>query len=302
MLALASIYLIWGGSFAVTRIGVRELPPFLFGGLRFTVAGLLLLAIAYALGNRPRFDRVELRHLFWVALGSVVISNGANVWSMQWMASNHSALLNATAALWIAVLSCFGPRAHALDRRTAIGLLLGFAGTAMILLGSTKVAAGPGNRAWLPEVVVLFGVLGWSLATVYLRNFPSKLDIMSFTAGQMLIGGLIMLTIGLSAGELPRWQWTPAGTTAFLYMMLLSSIVAYTPYGWLAKNATPAVVGSYSYVSPAIAAVVGWWLLDEYLSGLQLIGMAAMLLGVALSSWPQSKSASGTAPNEGHGA
>ena len=301
-LALASVYLIWGASYAVTRVGVHALPPFLFGGLRFMAAGLLLGGISFALGNRPRLDRHELGHLWWVGLGSVAISNGANVWSMQWIASNQSALLNATAVLWIAVLSCFGPRAHALDRKTVLGLLLGFAGIALVLLGTGRVKSAGGQAALLPEIVTLLGVVGWSLATVYLRNSPSRLDLLSFTGGQMFIGGVLLTIIGLAIGEAPRWHWSSAGLLAFLYMLLLSSVVAYTAFAWLAKNCKPAIVGSYGYVSPSLAALLGWWLLDEQLSTTQLAGMVIMLGGVALASWPSTRSAPATTTNEGHGA
>jgi drug/metabolite transporter (DMT)-like permease len=88
-------------------------------------------------------------------------------------------------------------------------------------------------------------------------------------------------------GEAERWQWSAQGLGTMAYLTVMSSCLAYTAFAWLARNTTPAMTGTYSYVNPAIAAVLGWWLLDETLSAAQVAGMAIMFAGVALVSWPQ---------------
>ena len=302
VLSLGAIYLIWGGSYAVSRIGVHHLPPFLFGGLRFIAAGILLCGASYVLGNRPRLDWQELRHMWWVGMAGVMITNGTNTWSLQWLASNQSALLNATGALWIVILSAFGPRAHALDRNTVAGLLLGFLGTAVVLMAGETTVVPRRGLMHVPEIVTLLGVAGWAVATVYMRSFPSRLDLMTFTGGQMLIGGLLLTAVGLATGEGPRWHWSPVGSVSLLYMLFMSSIIGYTAYAWLARHSTPAVVSSYSYVVPAISALLGWWLLGEHLTSAQFLGMMVMLVGVALATWPRDAKSLRTGANEGHGA
>ncbi|MCS6947155.1 MAG: EamA family transporter [Steroidobacteraceae bacterium] len=296
-LCLAIVYLTWGSTYAVVVVGLRDLPPFLFGGVRFFAGGVLLLGLSLAIGNRPVFDRGEWRRVAWVALGAVVVSNGTNTWAMQWVPSNQAALLNATAALWIAGLGAFGRRAQPLDRLTVCGLLLGFAGTIMIVL---RHGALQWSGALLPELIVLVGVLGWSLATIYLRNSPPGNDLLTFTAVQMLLGGSALLAIGIGAGELPRWHWGRDGLLALAYMTLLSSGIAYTAYAWLTQHATPAVVGTYSYVNPAIAAIVGWWLLDERLGPWQTAGMLVILASVVLVTWRSAEAPSRAAIQQGH--
>src|SRR6476620_10949168 len=128
IVCFATVYLVGGATYLVASIGVHALPPFLFGGIRFTIAGLLLGATSQLLGNRPALDGTEWRHMFLVALGNVFIANGCTNWAMQTVASNQTAILNASAALWIALLATRGRRAHALDRRTLLGLVIGFAG------------------------------------------------------------------------------------------------------------------------------------------------------------------------------
>jgi drug/metabolite transporter (DMT)-like permease len=283
ILCFAAVYLIWGSTYLVASIGVHVLPPVLFGGIRFMCAGVLLGITALALGRKFPLDATEWRHLFIVAVGSVLIPNGFTNWAMQTVASNQTAILNTSAALWIALFATQGRRAHALDPRTVAGLVIGFAGAVLIVWPRGSLDTSHFGM----QLLILAGVFVWSATTVYIRNVHSKLDLLAFSALQMLLGGLMMTGIGLALGEGARWQWSAKGLTAMAYLTVASSCVAYTAFSWLARNSTPAMVGTYSYVNPAIAAVLGWWFLHETLGANQLVGMAVMFAGVALVSWPQ---------------
>jgi drug/metabolite transporter (DMT)-like permease len=281
--ALAVVYVVWGSTYLVASIGVHALPPILFGGIRFICAGILLGITALALGRRFPLDATEWRHLFIVAVGSVLVPNACTNWAMQYVASNQTAILNASAALWIALFATRGRRAHALDRRTLTGLVIGFAGAALIVWPRGNLSTGHFGM----QLLILLAVFVWSATTVYIRNVHSKLDLLSFSAVQMLLGGVMMTGVGLAMGEAGKWTWSKPGLIAMAYLTIASSCLAYTAFAWLAKNTTPAMVGTYSYVNPAIAAILGWWFLDEQLGGNQLIGMAIMFAGVALVNWPQ---------------
>jgi drug/metabolite transporter (DMT)-like permease len=282
-LCFVIVYLVWGSSYLATSIGVRTLPPLLFGGFRFVAGGALLLVLALVLGRRFVLDRTEFKHLFVVGCTAVLISNGLNAWAMQWVASNQSALLNATAAFWIALFATRGRRAHKLGKLTMVGLAIGFVGAVLIIW-----PRGSWSANYLPQqFAILAGVVGWSVGTVYMRNVETKLDVLSFTALQMLFGGIMLVTLGFAVGEGARWQFERQGLLAMAYLTVMSSCIAYTAYAYLTKHTTPAMVGTYGYVNPAIAAVLGWAFLNEALSAAQLIGMATMLIGVALVSWPR---------------
>ena len=189
----------------------------------------------------------------------------------------------ASAALWIALLATQGRRAHALDKRTSAGLVIGFGGAVLIVWPRGSLDT---NHFGM-QLLILLGVFVWSATTVYIRNVHSKLDLLAFSAMQMLLGGVMMTSVGLALGEAERWVWSPKGLAAMAYLTVASSCIAYTAFSWLARNTTPAMAGTYSYVNPAIAAILGWWFLDEMLSANQLIGMAIMFAGVALVSWPK---------------
>ena len=283
ILCFAIVYVVWGSTYLVASIGVHALPPILFGGIRFICAGILLGITALALGRRFPLDATEWRHLVIVAVGSVLVPNACTNWAMQYVASSQTAILNASAALWIALFATRGRRAHALDRRTFTGLVIGFAGAALIVWPRGSLSTGHFGM----QLLILLAVFVWSATTVYIRNVHSKLDLLSFSAVQMLLGGLMMTGVGLAMGEAGEWTWSKPGLIAMAYLTIASSCLAYTAFAWLAKNTTPAMVGTYSYVNPAIAAILGWWFLGEQLGGNQLSGMAIMFAGVALVNWPQ---------------
>src|SRR5580698_4875952 len=135
MLALGTIYLVWGSSFLFTKIAVANLPPALFSGIRFCTAGTLLALISrYGTGSAWPRRRIEWRHVMIAGFFMVFISNGLNTWAMRYLPTNQAALLNGTAAFWIAGLGVFGRRGHPLTRWSVLGLGVGFLGAALMLI------------------------------------------------------------------------------------------------------------------------------------------------------------------------
>ncbi len=280
MLCLTIVYAVWSSTYVVSSIGVHALPPFLFGGVRFMVGGLLLYSVAWALGHRAPVTAVQWRRIMLVAIGGVLISNGCNSWALQTVASNRTALLNVSSALLIPLLGMFGARAHRLTARVALGLIIGFAGEVLILWPESGVAA-KSTSGW-PELLVLLGCLGWAFATIYQRNTSGQMNLLAFTGLYMFCGGVMLFSIALLRGDQAHWNWSLAGTGALAYMIIFSSCIAYTAYGWLTQHATPALVGSFAFVTPAIATALGWLVLDEHLTALQTVGMLIVLAGVVL--------------------
>jgi drug/metabolite transporter (DMT)-like permease len=282
MLCLLTVYLVWGSSFLFTKIGVENLPPALFAGIRFTVAGILLTIVAGFYGGRLPTRLIEWRHVIIAGLFMVFVCNGLNTWAIQYLPSNQSALLNGTSAFWIAGLGVFGRRGHPLTRWAVLGLAIGFIGAALMLLPQGPIF----TRASLASLGVLAACASWSLGTLYYRSIDTPLNSIMFMALQMLMGGLMLLGLAYGRGDSMHWPPNPPGLVALCYLTFLSSGLAYTAYGWLTMNTTPALISTYSYVNPAIAALLGWLVLHEHLSGLQLIGMAIIIIGVSILTLP----------------
>jgi drug/metabolite transporter (DMT)-like permease len=277
-IALTITYLVWGSSFVATKIMVTDEPPLVMAGMRFSAAGILLMSFAWWRSGPPVLASAELRHVLAMAFLSVLVSNACHVIAMQYVQSNTAALLNATPALWIAWLGAFGPRRKHLSVAAQIGLLVGLAGVLLVL--SPKGGFHLAGFGW--QLLILLGCLSWSLGTIYHRNSGAMNPPLMFVALQMLAGGLGLLTVSIIAGEPFSFHWTPRALSAFLWLTLMSSCLAYSAYAWLTVHTTPVVVGSYGFVCPAVAALIGWLALGETLALIQIIGMIVILLGIAL--------------------
>jgi drug/metabolite transporter (DMT)-like permease len=283
MLALGTIYLVWGSSFLFTKIAVSNLPPALFSGIRFVTAGIVLAVIA-RIWNRSAMPKrlIEWRHVAIAGFFMVFISNGLNTWAMQYLPTNQSALLNGTAAFWIAGLGVFGRRGHPLTRWAVIGLVVGFLGTALMLIPKGPLI----TKSLFAQAAVLTACFSWALGTLYYRSIDTELDSLMFMGLQMCMGGLMLLAVGIAHGDAAHWTPNNSGLTALLYLTFFSSCLAYTAYGWMSLHASPALIGTYGYVNPAIASFLGWEFLHEHLSGVQLVGMVVIIVGVSILTLP----------------
>ena len=281
--SLAAVYLIWGSTFLFTKLAVTHLPIALYTAVRFLTAGSLLALMA-RIFRREEWPRrlIDWRHVLVTGFCMVFVSNGLNAWAMQFIATNESALLNGTAAFWIAGLGVFGPRGHPLTRWAILGLGIGFAGTALMLVPD----GGLQRTSLLAELGVLGACLAFSLGTLYYRSVDTEVGSLMFMGMQLFCGGLMLLIVALVRGDTARWTFNAPGLIALSYLTLMSSCLGFTAYGWLMRHATPAVIGSYSYVNPAIAAFLGWWFLHEHLSHSQRIGMAVIIAGVSILTIP----------------
>jgi drug/metabolite transporter (DMT)-like permease len=285
VLCLATVYFVWGTSYVATRIGVLNLPPLLFGGVRFEIAGIVLTGIAVWRGFSFSKLAGQWHHLLVMSLLGVAISNGLQIWAMQWVPANTSALLNASCALWIVLFGLTGARAHHPGARAVAGLVVGFVGTALLVWPASGAAAATGVPL-LPQLTILAACIAWSVGTIYMRNHTLDIDLFALMGLQMLLGGTWMTLTGLALGEAAQWHWSMPGALSLAYLVVASSGFAYMAYAWLARHATPAQTGTYSYVNPALAAVAGYVVLGERMSGLQLVGAVVILAGVLLINWP----------------
>jgi drug/metabolite transporter (DMT)-like permease len=285
LLNFATIYLVWGSTFLAIRIGVRELPSFLFASCRFLLAGSLLCAIGALLRERfPRTAR-EWRYVLLFSFLMVTFSNGGTAWALRHLPSNETALLSAGSALWIAWFGSYGPRGHRLTPISITGLALGLVG--VVLLVWPQDARPSGDFKW--QAVVLLASVSWATGTVLFRNAALPMGPLAFNATMMLFGGTWMMLIGLARGEAEQWHASVPGFLAIAYLAVFGSALAYPAYAWLLKHAPADRVGTFAYVNPAIATVLGWALLGEQLSNAQIAGTLIVLSAVALVTLPAQK-------------
>lgn len=283
--AFGTVYLVWGSTYLAIRIGVASLPPALFAGARFLAAGLLLAAYARLAGQTFPRDRQEWKIIAVGAVFLLVGANGLVVWGEQWVPSNQAALLAATVALWLAGLGALGPQGELFSRRRLMGLLTGFAGVATLMWP----ADGFVLAHFSAQVAILFAALSWAAGSIYMkRRKPSTPPLMA-AAMQSLVGGCLLGILGVIHGETTRWAWETQALAALAYLIVFGSCLAYAAYVWLLHEVSPTALGTYAYVNPVVAVVLGAAILDETLNSFQIAGMLVVLLGVLLVSLPEGK-------------
>ena len=276
--AFLTLYLVWGSTYLGIRIGIETLPPFLLAGGRFVVAGLALMIWSRARGTLLPTPR-EWLGVTGVGACLVLISNVAIVWSERHIASGIVALFSASSPLMIAFFN--GRRTGtSLGRRRAMGLALGTVG--LVLLASATFAAVP---EVLPLVVLLSASLSWSVGSTYGRDWGQPRDLLMASAGQMLMGGVLAMTVSLLSGELRHLDIHAVSTRSMLawgYLALFGSLFAYPVFQWLLGVADATSVASYAYVNPIVALALGVTLMGEHISIRTLVATAVLLPAVGL--------------------
>ena len=276
--AYVTVSLVWGSTYLAIRVGVQRLPPALFGGIRFLVAGSLLLLMALAIGGRlPR------RRRDWVTSAVVgfmllTVGNGLVVWAEQSVESGLTAILIVTGALWMALFDAAIPGSEARPtlRQTA-GLLVGFAGT-VLLVGGELGALGPAGL--LGPVALVAASASWALGSIFSKRRPVETGPYVNAALQMLFGGGGLALIGLLTGESSRLTVSPAGIAAIAYLIVFGSLVAYTSYVYLLRHAAPTFIGTHVYVNTVVAVLLGWAVLGEHVTVQTFVAMGVILSSV----------------------
>jgi drug/metabolite transporter (DMT)-like permease len=280
IIASAAVYIIWGSTYLAIRVGVQQLPPALFAGTRFVIAGILLALYARWKGQKFPAHWREWRTIAVTGLFMLVGANGLVVWGEQWVPSNQAALIVATTALWLAGFGTLGAHGQKLGPRTVLGLAVGFFGVAMLMMPER----GFSLEHFGAQLAVLAACPLWAAGSMVAKRGHLTTPPLMVAAMQSLVAGLVFSGFGLTAGEAMRWNWSPQAMAALAYLIVFGSCFAYAAYVWLLHEVSPAALGTYAYINPLVAVVLGWLVLQETLSAMQMAGTVVILLGVMLVS------------------
>ncbi len=274
LLAWANVCVIWGTTYLVIRIGVSEVPPLLFAGIRWLIAGLVFTA-ALRLRGAPWPRGGEIGHLAVVGILLLGLGNGLVVFGEQWVASGPAALMITTTPLVMVAIESFLPRGPRPNLAVVVGLLLGLAGVVLIFGVDLQAFADPGNRAGF--LSLLGAVFFWSLGSLYAKYMRLAVHPFMGAAVQMVIAGAALTLAGWAAGEIPHLHFERRGLSALAYLVIVGSFVGYPSYIYAVAKLPLALVSTYAYINPVIAVFLGWLVLDEPL-GLKTYAAAALIL------------------------
>jgi len=275
LVAYLLVCVFWGSTYLAIRIGVAVFPPFLFAGVRFFIAGVLLLTGALLFGDKLPATLRDWGVLLVVGLFLLTGGNAMVVWAEQYTPSGVASVFVVTVALWMAFFDAVIPGGPGrISARVIAGLLVGFAGT-ILLVGASPAAI---LHADLRGPIALTGAsASWAFGSIfYKRKHPAASPYVAASI-QMLAGGAVVSLLGLALGEGSRVHITATGLEALFYLVVFGSLVGYSAYAYALKHAPATIVGTYAYVNPVIAVLLGWLLLDEAVTPRTFAAMALIL-------------------------
>jgi drug/metabolite transporter (DMT)-like permease len=278
--ALSIVYVVWGSTYLAIRVVVETLPPMLSGGVRFTIAGLVMLTVMAARRGLEPLRSLDRRQLASSAfIGGCLATGGNGLVSVgeQWIESGLAALIIAAIPLWVVLFRRLtGDR---IAPATLVGVACGFTGVGLLLLPGGGAHAEP-----LGFMILLFASLSWATGSFMSARVPLPSDPVLSTGLQMTLGGLLGIVIGMALGEAGQVHADAFNTDAviaFVYLILIGSLLAYTAYAWLLQNAPISKVATYAFVNPVIAIFLGWLFLSEDVTLTIAAGAAIIVASVA---------------------
>ena len=280
--AFASIYLIWGSTYLAIRYAVETIPPFIMGGVRFLISGAMLYLWARWRGA-PRPTRLHWRNAI-IAGGFLLLGgNGAVVWAEQFVPSGLTALLVSILPFWLVIIEWIRPPRRRPSGAVLVGLVLGFVGI-IVLVGPSDVG-GHGDVSPLGAFVLILGSLSWAIGSFWSRDAQLPQSGLLTTGMEMVGGGVLLLVVGTLAGEFSHLDIhgiSTASAFGLLYLITFGSLLGFTSYIWLLDKVSPARLGTYAYVNPIVAVLLGWALAGERLSIRTGVAAAIVICAVAL--------------------
>jgi drug/metabolite transporter (DMT)-like permease len=282
LLAFAIIYFVWGSTFLAIRIGVHEVPPLLFASMRFLAAGLVLYGWMIFKGERSP-SRRQWTSVAVLATLIFVCDYGLLFWAEQRVPSGVAAVMLATIPAFMALSEIIILRTQRLTLRLALALLTGVAGVAVLTSRSLDLGGEPIDR--IGAVALILAATSWGIASALSRKLPLPPSKVMSSGAQMLAGGVFLALAGAAFGELrdfnpelvSRGAWL-----ALLYLIVPGSIIGFTAYVWLIARQSPTKVGTYAYVNPVVAVLLGYWLAGEELGARTVLGALFVLISVVV--------------------
>jgi len=293
-LALLAVYVIWGSTYLAILFAIDSIPPLTMAGVRFTIAGWVLFAILRALGHAAP-SRQEWISTAIVGILLLGVGNGGVTWAEQRIPSGVAALILAGTPAWMVILDWARPGGVRPPRLVLVGVALGLAGIALLVLTAGDVRVE--NIDAIGAVVVMISSLAWAIGSISSRSLKQPSSAMQVTAMQMIMAGAALTTAGAISGEwmaLDLSGITGSSVLALTYLIVFGSWVGFSAYVWLLKSTTPAIASTYAYVNPAIAVFLGWAFAGETVGRWTIAAMAVIIVGVAMITLTGSRPAGGT--------
>jgi drug/metabolite transporter (DMT)-like permease len=280
--SFALVYLFWGSTYLAIAVAVKHIPAALMTGLRFIVAGPLMLAWCAMSRRKIRVTVQELARMFAISFLLLTCGNTLLVWTEQFIPSGLASLFVAIVPLYIAVVEGFILRGDRLRGRGWVGLVLGFFGLLLLLWPKLQNARGLGHQQLIACFVVMLGSFCWACGSILSRRTKLTVDAFTATGWEMTLAGVTNLLLAAVLGDFRTVEWARSSLLAVVYLIIFGSWVGFTAYIWLLDHVPTPKVATYAYVNPMVAVLLGFLVLHEHLDRFSAMGMVVIVAAVAV--------------------
>lgn len=289
--AFAAVYIIWGSTYLGIRIAIETMPPFLMAGIRFFVAGFILYLWCIIKGDKtPDIVSVLKNGLTGTLL--LFLGTTSLIWVEQYLPSGLCAIIVACVPLWFVLLDKQHWKQNFSHWSIIVGLIVGFVGILLLFRGKGSVDLNNNPKQLIAFIVLLVSGVLWAIGSLYSKYTATNGSNAMKGSIQMMAAGLCGFIASFIAGEHHHFTFSQvsAGSWyAILYLVTFGSIIGYVAYIWLLSVRPASIVGTYAYVNPTVAVFLGWLIVGEVITWMQIIALFIILIGVLLVNFSKYK-------------
>ncbi|MPR32210.1 EamA family transporter [Salmonirosea aquatica] len=283
ILNLLSVYILWGSTYLFIHFMTEHMPPMYMAGCRLLTAGLILYPFARMTGS-ARPSRQEWLSAGLIGILLLTVANGGMTVALQYVPTGVAALLAGMLPLFIMMLNWLTFSKARPTRLAMAGLLVGMVGIGLLVKPGGFEATS--SESWLGIAIITLGNISWALGTLLSGRLKLPTQIVS-SAVQMLVGGGVLLVVSLLVEPVTLLSISHAPTKAIgalIYLIVFGSLIGFSSFAWLARNAPPQLLSTYAYVNPVVAMLLGWAFAGEVLTSQSLLSATIIVAGVVLIS------------------
>ena len=282
VLAFGLVYLFWGSTYLGIDIAVQTIPPALMCGVRFLIAGIVMLAVCALTGRKIWYSPKQLALASVVGLLLLMGGNLTLSYAELTVSSGLAALIIAITPIWFMLLDSWLLGDHHISPRGKAGLVCGMLGLAVLFWPQLRASSTLGHKELWASFSLIAGSFSWALGSVLSKRWQSGMDVFSATGWQVTAAGVGNMLLALVIGDFSHVVWTARGLGAIAYLVVCGSWIGYTAYIWLLEHAPTSKVSTYAYVNPVVAVFLGWLVMHEKVDRFILAGSAIVVLAVIL--------------------
>lgn len=285
--AFFNIYIVWGSTYLAVIYGLKSFPPFILVGLRYVIAGLLMLAWCKLKGEKLPEKKFMVKH----ALSGILMlvgGTGMIAWAEQYISSGQAAILVATEPLIFLLIDRKRWSEYFSNKFILAGLVIGFTGIFLFLRLGVAVV-NPSPMATIASIIVLFSALLWVFGSLIIKDSKGSSSTVMNASIQLLAAGIACCIIVFAKGEQVGFKFSEVKAEAWgglFFLVIMGSLVAYLSFVWLLGIKPPAIISTHTYVNPVVAVLLGWLLINEKVNTAQLISLLVILVGILLVNLP----------------